>query len=73
LTLLLTPEKWGFCAAPPELVKQDFYGMMLAHRAVCSLMNETALRQNLDPDRLSYTHSIRVIRQKLARSAGLPP
>ena len=57
----------------PELVKQEFYGMMLAHRAVRSLMNEAALRQNLDPDRLSFTHSIRVIRRKLAAAPALSP
>lgn len=57
----------------PELVEQEFYGMMLAHRAVRSLMNEAALRQNLDPDRLSFTHAIRVIRRKLAVMPALPP
>jgi hypothetical protein len=57
----------------PELVKQEFYGMMLAHRAVRSLMNEAALRQNLDPDRLSFTHSVRVIRRKLAAAPALSP
>lgn len=35
----------------PELVEQEFYGMMLAHRAVRALMNEAALRQNPGPDR----------------------
>jgi hypothetical protein len=57
----------------PELVEQEFYGMMLAHRAVRSLMNEAALRQNLDPDRLSFTHAIRVIRRKLAAMPAISP
>jgi hypothetical protein len=57
----------------PELVEQEFYGMMLAHRAVRSLMNEAALRQNIDPDRLSFTHAIRVIRRKLAAMPALSP
>lgn len=57
----------------PELVEQEFYGMMLAHRAVRCLMNEAALRQNLDPDRLSFTHAIRVIRRKLAAMPALSP
>jgi hypothetical protein len=57
----------------PELVEQEFYGMMLAHRAVRTLMNEAAMRQNLDPDRLSFTHAIRVIRRKLAAMPALPP
>ena len=57
----------------PELVEQEFYGMMLAHRAVRSLMNEAAERGQIDPDRLSFTHSIRVIRRKLAAMPALPP
>lgn len=57
----------------PELVEQEFYGMMLAHRAVRTLMNEAALRQNIDPDRLSFTHAIRVIRRKLAAMPALSP
>ena len=57
----------------PELVSQEFCGMMLAHRAVRMLMNEAALREKLDPDRLSFTHSIRVIRRKLTAMPALPP
>ena len=57
----------------PELVEQEFYGLMLAHRAVRTLMNEAALRQNLDPDRLSFTHAIQVIRRKLAAMPALSP
>jgi len=34
--------------------------------AVRTLMNEAAQYQHLDPDRLSFTHSLRVIRRKLA-------
>ena len=57
----------------PELVAQEFWGMMLAHRAVRALMQEAALQQNRDPDRLSFTHSIRVIRRKLAAAPALSP
>ncbi len=57
----------------PDLIEQEFYGMMLAHRAIRSLMNEAALRQNIDPDRLSFTHAIRVIRRKLAATPVLSP
>jgi hypothetical protein len=57
----------------PELVEQEFYGMMLAHRAVRTLMNEAALRPNIVPDRLSFTHAIRVIRRKLAAMPALSP
>ncbi len=57
----------------PALVEQEFYGMMLAHRAVRILMSEAAQYQHLDPDRLSFTHSLRVIRRKLATAPTLSP
>lgn len=57
----------------PELIEQEFYGLMLAHRAVRTLMNEAAQHQNIDPDRLSFTHSLRVIRRKLAATPPLSP
>jgi len=57
----------------PKLVEQEFYGMMLAHRAVRTLMNEAARHQHVDPDRLSFTHSLRVIRRKLAVMPALSP
>lgn len=57
----------------PDLVEQEFYGMLLAHWAVRSLMNEAAQQEDIDPDRLSFTHSIRVIRRKLAALPAISP
>lgn len=57
----------------PELVRQEFYGLMLAHFAVRDLMHEAALRADIDPDRLSFVHAVRVVRRKLPRFASIPP
>jgi Insertion element 4 transposase N-terminal/Transposase DDE domain len=57
----------------PELVKQEFWGLLLAHFAVRGLMHEAALRAGEDPDRLSFLHAVRVIRRKLPLFAALPP
>lgn len=57
----------------PELVEQEFYGMMLAHRAVRCMMHEAALQQNIDPDRLSFTHTIQIIRRKLVSMPAFSP
>jgi IS4 transposase len=57
----------------PALVLQEFYGLLLAHFAVRGLMHEAALRADEDPDRLSFLHSIRVVRRKLPRFIALPP
>jgi hypothetical protein len=57
----------------PELVVQEFYGFMMAHFAIRGIMHEAALKANEDPDRLSYVHSVRVIRRKLISFAAIPP
>ena len=57
----------------PDLVKQEFYGMMMAHFAVRGLMHEAALKADEDPDRLSFLHAVRVVRRKIARFASIPP
>ncbi len=57
----------------PALVKQEFYGLMMAHYAIRGLMHEAALKADQDPDRLSFIHTVRVIRRKLDRAAAIPP
>jgi len=57
----------------PDLVRQEFYGLLLAHFAVRGLMHEAALKAGEDPDRLSFVHALRVIRRKLPLSAAIPP
>ena len=57
----------------PELIKQEFYGLLLAHYAIREIMHEAALEGDKDPDRLSYTHSLNIIRRKLPQSGAFPP
>lgn len=57
----------------PELVRQEFYGFLLAHYAVRDLMHEAALEADLDPDTVSFTHTVRVVRRKLPRYGAFPP
>lgn len=57
----------------PDLVRQEFYGLMLAHYAVRGLMHEAALKAREDPDRLSFVHSVRVVRRKMTTYAAIPP
>ena len=57
----------------PDLVRQEFYGLMMAHFAIRGLMHEAALATGEDPDRLSFLHAVRVIRRKLAVYAAIPP
>lgn len=57
----------------PDLVRQEFYGLMMAHFAIRGLMHEAALKADLDPDRLSFVHAVRIVRRKMPRFAALPP
>jgi hypothetical protein len=57
----------------PDLVRQEFYGLMMAHFAIRGLMHEAALKADEDPDRLSFLHSVRVVRRKLAAYGAIPP
>lgn len=57
----------------PELVRQEFYGLMMAHFAIRSLMHEAAVNADEDPDRLSFIHAVRVIRRKLPTYGAIPP
>ncbi len=65
----------------PDLVRQEFWGLLLAHFAVRGLVHEAALRAGEDPDtlatlgasRLSFLHAVRVVRRKLSLFAAFPP
>lgn len=57
----------------PDLVFQEFYGLLLAHYAVRGLMHEASLTADIDPDRLSFLHAIRVVRRDVLASGSFPP
>jgi len=57
----------------PNLVRQEFYGLIMAHFAIRGLMHEAALKAREDPDRLSFLHAVRVVRRKLAAASAIPP
>jgi hypothetical protein len=57
----------------PELVQQEFFGLLLAHFAIRGLMHEAALKVDEDPDRLSFLHSVRVVQRRMSRYGAIPP
>lgn len=57
----------------PELVQQELWGLLLAHFAIRQLMAQAAWSRDLDPDVLSFTHAVRVIKRKLPQAAAVPP
>jgi hypothetical protein len=57
----------------PDLVRQEFYGLMLTHFAIRQVMHEAALQAETDPDQLSYTHTVRILRRRLPQYNAIPP
>lgn len=57
----------------PELVLQEFWGLLLAHHAVRSLMVEAAQRRGRDPDEVSFVHAVRVMRRKVGATLPFSP
>jgi hypothetical protein len=57
----------------PELVRQEFYGLLMAHFAIRGLMHEAALQADEDPHNLSFLHAVRVVQRRMARAIATPP
>jgi hypothetical protein len=57
----------------PDLVRQEFYGLLMAHFAIRGLMHEAALQAHEDPDRLSFVHAVHVVQRRLPRFVAIPP
>ena len=57
----------------PELVRQEFYGLLMAHFAIRGLLHEAALEADEDPDHLSFLHAVRVVQRRMARYVAIPP
>lgn len=57
----------------PDLVLQELWGLLLAHFAIRQLMAQAAWPRGLDPDALSFTHAVRVIKRKMPQAAAVPP
>lgn len=57
----------------PPMVRQEIWGILLAHYAIRALIVQAADDNDIDPDRLSFLDSLRVIRREADGSADFPP
>jgi hypothetical protein len=51
---------------------QEVYGLLLAHYVVRRAMHDAAVTASVDPDRLSFSDALRVLRCRLPESPGVP-
>jgi hypothetical protein len=57
----------------PDGVYQEAYGYLCTHYATRRLMHDAALKGDLDPDRLSFTRSLRAARRSARTQPGFSP
>ena len=57
----------------PEMVYQEIWSLLLAHYAVRWLMCRAADEADVDPDRLSFMRSLRVVRRQITAQAAFSP
>lgn len=57
----------------PEMVRQEIWSLLLTHYAVRRLMCRAADEADVDPDRLSFMRSLRVIRRQITAQADFSP
>lgn len=57
----------------PQLVRQEFWGMMLAHYVVRKMIFEAALSTRDKPISFSFKNSLSIIKRKLPASGSIPP
>jgi len=57
----------------PEGVEQEVWGHLLVHHAIRSLMHTAAQDIDADPDRLSFTRTLRLVRRQVTAQAAFSP
>jgi Insertion element 4 transposase N-terminal/Transposase DDE domain len=57
----------------PDGVQQEVYGFLLVHYAIRALMHQAALDKGTDPDRVSFTRTLRLARRQVPAQAALSP
>ncbi|MFP5070872.1 IS4 family transposase [Pseudonocardia nantongensis] len=63
----------GLRSKTPELVRQEMWGLLISHYAVRAFMAEAADTVDLDPDRLSFTRTLNIVRRQVADPPAFSP
>ena len=56
----------------PDMVRQEIYGYLLAHHAISALICKAATEADVDPDRVKFKRTVRLVRRRVADPA-FPP
>jgi hypothetical protein len=56
-----------------DLVEQELYGLVLVHLALRRLMADAGSKAGVDPDTLSFLHTVRIVRRQVPFHAAFSP
>jgi hypothetical protein len=57
----------------PDMARQEIYGYLLTHYALSALICQAATEAGIDPDRVKFKRTVRIIRRRAADPAAFPP
>jgi hypothetical protein len=57
----------------PDLVHQEIWAWLILHHAIAALIAKAAEAADLDPDRISFTKTLRLARRTATGTADIPP
>lgn len=57
----------------PSGVEREIYGFLLVHYAVRTLMHQAAADDGIDPDRVSFIRTLRLVRRQVTAQAAFSP
>lgn len=57
----------------PDMIRQEIYGYLLTHYAISALICRAATEADIDPDRVKFKRTVRLVRRRLADPAAFSP
>ena len=57
----------------PDLAHQEIWAYLIVHHAISALTAKASAAADLDPDRISFTQALRLIRRTATATADIPP
>jgi len=57
----------------PDLVHQEIWAWLIVHHALAALITQAATAADLDPDRISFTRALRLVRRTTTGTADISP
>lgn len=57
----------------PDMIQQEIYGYLLTHYAISALICQAATEADIDPDRVKFQRTVRIVRRRIDDPAAFSP